>query len=327
MPDPTTSNIVLAIPSHGSDVDTWDAPLNSNAGILDAIAGSVTSKSLTNAPVTLTTTECRVSILRFSGTLTGNVTITLAAIIKSWICENTTTGAFTVTISGGSGNVVALPPGSCQVYWDGTNVSFINLGRVGEYWDYAGSAVPAWVTACSIPPYLLCDASSFSSGTYPLLAAILGTTTLPDMRGRSRAFLTGGTGRITTAGSGIDGDTRFSGGGAQNVTLDTTMIPSHTHSSPAVTDPGHRHFVAANTAGGGGQVPPTNTTQIAQNANFSTDNSYYLQSTATDATIARASSSTTGITLDANTGATGGGLSHNNMPPACIGGITMVRAA
>ncbi len=32
--------------------------------------------------------------------------------------------------------------------------------------------------------YLLCDGSSFSSSTYPLLFALLGGTTLPDLRGK-----------------------------------------------------------------------------------------------------------------------------------------------
>lgn len=210
---PTTSNIKLSVPSHGSNVDTWDAdPINNNSGIIDAIFGSVTSTALSNTPVTLSATALQVSVLRFSGALSGNVAVSVAALKKAWIVENLCTGLFVVTLTGGSGNVIALPPGSSQVYWDGANMSFINLGRIGAFWDYPATSVPAWVTACTVPPALACIGGTFSAVTYPLLNAILGGTTLPDLRGRARFALNGGTNRLTTGG-GIDGDTLFASGG------------------------------------------------------------------------------------------------------------------
>lgn len=209
----TTTNVKYSTPAHGSNVNTWDAdPVNNNSLISDAIFGSVTSTALSNVPVTLSATALQVSVLRFSGALSGNVAVTISAIRKSWFVENLCTGAFVVTLTGGSGNIIALPPGSCQVYWDGTNMSFINLGRVGQYWDYAGAGVPAWVAACTVPPALHCNGGAFSAVTYPLLNAILGTTTLPDSRGRTRFALDAGTSRLNTNG-GIDGTTRFAGGG------------------------------------------------------------------------------------------------------------------
>lgn len=225
----TTTNVGLSTPAHGSNVNTWSSdPVNDNSGIIDNLFGSVTTKSLTNVNVNLSTTESQVSILRFTGTLTGNVVIKLGAIIKSWIVENNTLGAFTITVQGfpATGNVVGLPEGSCQIYWDGTNVSFINLGRVGEYWDDAGATVPAWVAVCTVPPALLCDGSTFSAVTYPLLNKRLGGTTLPDARGRTRFALNGGTGRLTTAG-GIDGDTRFAAGGyGVGLTIGQANLPN-----------------------------------------------------------------------------------------------------
>lgn len=302
---PTTTNILLSTPAHGANVDTWDAdPINNNSAILDAVAGSVTTKSLTNANVTLTTTESRVNILRFSGTLTGSVIITLGAVIKSWTCENTTLGAaFTILMQGspGTGNKVALPLGSCQIYWDGTNVSFINLGRVGEWWDYPGTAVPAWIGACTVPPYLHANGGTFSAVTYPQLNQILGGTTLPDTRGRARIPLDGGTGRVTTAGSNIDGSVLFAAGGQQSATLTTDHMPVHSH---GVTDSGHVHpgiptaasVIGTVTAGG----PPN---YVSGNGN--------------------SGSNTTGITIQN----AGGGGAHINMQPTYVGGITMIRAA
>jgi microcystin-dependent protein len=297
-----TANIQLATPANGSFVGTWDQPVNANTTVIDAVAGSITTKSLTNANVTLSVTEAQVAILRFTGVLTGNCIITLPAIIKSWICENLTTGAFTVKISGSSGNVVALRPGSCQVYWDGTNVQFINLGGVGDYWDASEADTPLWVSSCTVPPALKCDGSTFSSVTYPILNARLGGTTLPDFSGRTAAYLNGGTGRITTAGSGIDGNTRFSAGGAQNITLDATTLPSHTHT---VNDPGHTHTSNA-----------SNIVSAFISNSFSSVQAIVSNNTAT------INSATTGISLNS----TGSGGAHNNMPPAVISGVRMIWA-
>lgn len=311
----TTTNIKLDTPSHGSNVDTWDSsPINNNSGILDAVFGSITAKSLTNANVTLTTTEGRVSILRFSGTLSGNVIITLpvAGIIKSWICENNTLGAFVVTVSGGSGNVVGLPPGSCQVYWDGTNVSFINLDKIGAYWDYAGSDTPIWVTACTIPPYLKCNGSSFSAVTYPILNQILGTTTLPDTRGRARFALNEGTNRITAGGSGIDGDTRAAAGGTQEKAILQANLPIVNFNISGITlsNPPHNHsgaYAAVATAAGPGASALSLTDFNARNTGDTTTNI----SVATQG-VAASGGSATNVAV---------------MNPAYIGGITLIRAA
>jgi microcystin-dependent protein len=50
---------------------------------------------------------------------------------------------------------------------------------------------------------------------------------VPDLRARSRISLDGGSGRVTTAGSGIDGTTINSGGGAQNYIIAKTNIPNY----------------------------------------------------------------------------------------------------
>lgn len=305
---PTTTNIQLSTPAHGANVDTWNAdPINNNSLILDIAFGTVTTKSLTNAPVTLSATEAQAAILRFTGTLSGNVAINVSAIRKSWICENNTLGAFVVTITGGSGNVVALPEGSSQVYWDGTNVSFINLGRIGEYWDDAGSDIPAWVSACTVPPALPCYGQTFSAVTYPLLNKKLGGTTLPDARGRARFAFDGSTNRITSAGSGINGNSLFAAGGAQNVTLGTTNLPPYTPSgsnaASAVTIAGQQAGTWVGQPGGTQINGAGNGMQLAQ-----------LTGTAA---------------AQAFTGSPQGGVSTpvNGMPPAYIGGITMIWAA
>ena len=300
---PTTSNRGYEVPTHGSEVDTWDVPLNENFDLMDKNLGAVSSISLTNVNVTLSAGQYACGTIRLSGTLTGNVLVLFPNVSGWWTVENRCTGNFYVAarlVAGG--DQIGLPPGEAiDVFADGTNMNYRGLGRVGTYEFDCGTTVPLWVSASSVPPYLICDGSTFNAGVYPFLNTKLGGNTLPDFRGRMWAALNGGTGRITTAGSGIDGDTRRSAGGAQTVTLTTDQLPAHSHS---ITDPGHTHpiplvFTQSSPGGTGGRNLDGATT-------FNTD------------------SSTTGIT---GTNATGSGAAINKMPPTTIGGIVMIRAA
>lgn len=311
MADPTTTNIVLAVPTRGSDVGTWDVPLNGDMTIIDACFGTVTTKALSNVPVSLTVTEVQANLLRFTGTIAGNIAVTIPAIVKSWYVENLCMAApLYVTLGNASGGqIVGLPPGEVvQIVSDGTNIKFVNLGRIGTYLDDAGTAVPSWVTACTVPPYLNCDGSTYSAVTYPALFAKIGTTTLPDLRGRSRASLNQGTGRITTAVSGIDGNTIFSAGGADGITLTAPQIPIITPaglvSAPTITFTNGSFNLAGSSASGfspGGGLAPIGLGQI-------------------NPTITATAPIFTG-------NAFGGGLAHPNMGPTQISGITMIRAA
>jgi len=230
MPDPTTTNLVLAVPVRGADSGTWDTPVNGDMQIIDACAGNVTAISVSNVNVTLSTSQSQVSIIRLSGTVTGAITITLGAIIKSWIIENNTANnGFAMLFRGstGTGNAIMPPPGSCQIYWDGTNVSFINLGpRIGNYEDFATQTVPLWISSCTIAPFLNCDGTTYNTSTYPLLAGILNSNVLPDLRGRARFAIDGNQSRITSAVSGIDGNSRFAFGGNQSVQLVQANLPA-----------------------------------------------------------------------------------------------------
>lgn len=81
--------------------------------------------------------------------------------------------------------------------------------------------VAMWLTATPPTDWLICDGSSFSSGTYPALNTLLGGTTLPDLRGRSP--MGAGT------GSGLTARTLGSNYGSETHTLSTAEMPSHTH--------------------------------------------------------------------------------------------------
>lgn len=304
-----TANKNLEQVARGANVGTWDTPTNANWGIVDQSFGGVATVALTNSPVTLSPTQYQCAFITLTGAISANIAITLPAVGSFYTVQNltTNTSAFyvTMTTTAAGGETIGLPPGEpTEIFTDGTNVKFRALGRVGTYWDYAGSSVPSWVSACTLPPYLNCDGTSFSSATYPVLAAIFGGTTLPDARGRYRATLNQTTNRITSS-AGVDGNTARAAGGnmSAGATLSASMIPAMSAANGYITDPGHAHsysvFVGNNQSASGGNQ-------------YNGNNSGATTGTAT-----------TGITVGS---ASPAGL-NLQLPPTYIGGITMIRAA
>ena len=300
----TTSKGLYQV-ANSSYVGTWDVPENSNWGVVDAALGQITTIQLNNTPVTLSAAQVQCAQIIFSssaapgGNLAGNVAITFPVVSPSStaltgpyiiqnLCGNSSLFVVTLQTTVAGGQTIACKPGEAfDVINDGTNFKFKNLGHIGSYWDYAGSSVPNWVTACTVPPYLNCDGTAFSSATYPTLAAILGTT-LPDSRGRFRATLNQGQARITGGGSGLDGNTILASGGSE-------MTQQHTHNLTATVTGGISAgaISALDSFTGAGSQTPTS----AQNIVVSVVSSNY------------------------------GTGNYQNVPPAYIAGITMVRAA
>lgn len=273
MADPTTVNVGLAIPTRGSNVGTWDTPVNNDFTALDGLFGGVQTISVSNSNVVLTVppgftatpnggpTQSQNAVLRFSGALSAGVQITLP-IPGFYIVENLTTGNFVLSFRAiGSGAVVGVDQGeTLHLYNDGTNVKFVNLGRIGHFEMWMGlSAMPAWVTACTNAPYLLCDGTVYNTSAFPYLGARLGssfggngstTFGVPDLRGRFPLPYDGTGTRITVANSGINGQTLGAAGGVTEFTLGTSNLPPYT---PSVSQqPTFSFQWAANPHGAGG---------------------------------------------------------------------------
>jgi hypothetical protein len=298
-------NLNLEEVARGGDVGTWDTPTNSNWSIMDSVAGAIATISLNNTNVVLSAAQFQSKTLTFNSTLTGSVTITFpTSFTKSYEIQNLCTGvgSFTITLetTASGGQVICAPPGEIvDVVNDGTNLKYKNMGRVGEYWDYAGSGVPNWVQGCTVPPYLNCNGGSFSAGTYPVLNAILGGTTLPDSRGRTRFALDQGTGRNTSV---ISGNTIFTGGGDQ-------FLQSHSHANTAtVNDPTHFHT---------GVMSPASL--AAATGAIGSGNPQYGNG-------ANTAAAGTGISVTMNNAGAGSGGAQN-LPPLLVHGLTLIRAA
>lgn len=281
-----TSNIGLVVDPTGSNVGTWaDNVTNPDYVAIDGMLGGVQTISVASTPVTLTSpaaftptpgagpTQSQNRVLRFTGVLSADVTITLP-IPGSYIVENLTTGNFNLIFRGVTATeVIAAPQGEqIDIYNDGANVRFVNFGRIGKMELWSGiSAMPSWVAACTKKPYLLCAGSTtYNYSDFPYLSAKLqgnfggnGITTfgVPDMAGRvPLAYDSSGT-RITAAGCGIDGQTLGAAGGTQTVTLVTGNLPPYTPAG-TIVNTNNAFFNAGNTtgtvvSGGGASVPIT----------------------------------------------------------------------
>ena len=313
MVDPVTVNRGFAQPTRGSDVGTWDVPLNGNSSLLDTITGGIASISVTTGDTALNSAQLACGTISVSGTLVTSASITFPAIQGWWSIENLTTGAFALIVRAGSATTsIGVPQGEItDIQVNGNIVKYRNLGRIGSYLDLSLSSIPPWIAQSTVPPYLLCDGSSFSSGAYPYLASILGGTTLPDLRGRARFYLNGGTNRITSAGSGINGDAILSAGGDQN-------LQGHSHTGSGTTgadSPDHTHTNIPGEASN--FVRGTGVTGIGPGGTGG--QSVYAWPATSGASTRHAH------TFSFTTSTSGSGGSQN-MPPSAIGGITLIRA-
>jgi len=179
----------------------------------------------------------------------------------------------------------------------------------GSLLMFGGLAAPAG--------YLLCDGAAVSRSEYGVLFGVIGTAygagngsttfNLPDLRSRGPLG----------AGAGVGLTSRLLGvsGGAETVTLDGTMLPSHTHTGTTasdgshahtVTDPGHTHTGTTATAGSHAHTindPGHSHTQNTINDDFNNSGANppgFSADSAGSRTWANINASGTGITVNAN---------------------------
>ena len=319
MADPTTSNVLLAVPTHASDTDAWDVPVNGDFTALDGMLGGQQTLALSSAttitlsmPATGTVSavagpnQSQNACIKLSGTLTGNAVIKVTMPKKykfDTTLLNVATSYVQISPVSGGGNSVGLPPGELtEVWFDGTNVSLCGLGRTGSFIDMAVSTTQAWMSACSVMPYLPCDGATYNVANYTALGNMLGSTwggngvttfAVPDTRNRLALPVDlSGQGRVTSAGSGVDGTSIAATGGSQ-------YMQSHTHTATVSPNP-HSHTIGI---------------QLQ---------SIYQVGGASNGMNAGGSSSTDNTTLTV-TNATNGTGASQNMPPVVVFGCKFIK--
>lgn len=324
MPEPTTVNRGFIIPNTGDLVAQWGtAAVNPNFNYLDGLLGGVLSLSLSAATtIALTANSAPITpaagpfqqnnaLIKLSGSLAGNATLQFSQPGFYIVHNACTVGSFYVALSpsAGTGNTIGAPPGrKCWVFYDGTSMDYASMPEVGSALDlHAFTAIPAWMSVCTVVPYLIKDGSTYSVATYPALAEVLGSTFggngvttfgVPDERARARiAFDTntngGVTNRLTTAICGFNGTTMGAAGGGQD-------MAAHTHASNVV-DPGHTH-----------------TTKTAQAAGGSSFNALAV----TGAGTTQVSTAVTGITFSISTAGSGAG---GNVQPSIVSFLPLIK--
>ena len=130
MANATSANLKLTVQATGENSGTWGQFTNTNLLILEQAIGGYDAVGITSG-ATLTFSNGVLSngknqVLKLTGTISGNVNVTIPdSIEKSYIIDNATTGAHTVTFKTSSGTGVtwgSTDKSTKIVYSDGTNV-------------------------------------------------------------------------------------------------------------------------------------------------------------------------------------------------------------
>jgi hypothetical protein len=144
MANSTSASLKLTVQATGENSGTWGQITNTNLLILEQAIGGYSSVALNaTTGATLTYSNGALSngkdaVIKLTGTITGNVNVIIPdSVEKTYIIENATSGAFTVTVKTSSGNGVTwgtTDKGKKMVYSDGTDVVDTNFTKVSS--DY-----------------------------------------------------------------------------------------------------------------------------------------------------------------------------------------------
>jgi len=130
MANSTSASLKLTVQATGENSGTWGQITNTNLLILEQAIGGYQSIAVTSG-ATLTFTNGAVSngknqILKLTGTIAGAINVVVPdSVEKTYIIQNSTTGAHAVTVKTTSGTGVAwaaTDKGIKEVYSDGTNI-------------------------------------------------------------------------------------------------------------------------------------------------------------------------------------------------------------
>lgn len=134
-----TPNKGYTYPAHGGDVNSWDAPLNTNFDTIDKNLGGSITVALTSGTTVLSVADAQNAIYILTGALTGNCVVQWPAVGSTYVVENNTTNSFTVTLqTAGLGNSVVIPQGATlEIYSDGNNMKTAVNATDGD-WDVPG---------------------------------------------------------------------------------------------------------------------------------------------------------------------------------------------
>jgi hypothetical protein len=109
----TYTDLGLELMATGENAGTWGTKTNANLNLVEQITGGYLEVSIAGGAQTTEldvddgalTGKAQNRIIKFTGTITGNQTVTLPVLMENfYIIENATTGAFTVELKAASGS-------------------------------------------------------------------------------------------------------------------------------------------------------------------------------------------------------------------------------
>ena len=130
MPNTTSASLKLTVQATGENSGTWGQITNTNLLILEQAIGGYDAVEVTTG-ATLAYTNGALSngknkVLKLTGTIAGNVDVIVPdSVEKTYVIQNATTGAFTVTVKTTSGTgptFAATDKTNKLVYSDGTDI-------------------------------------------------------------------------------------------------------------------------------------------------------------------------------------------------------------
>jgi hypothetical protein len=132
MPNTTSASLKLTVQATGENSGTWGQITNTNLLILEQAIGGYAGVALnatTGATLTFSNgalSDGKNQVLKLTGTITTNVDVIVPdSVEKTYVVENATSGAFTVTVKTTSGSGVTwgtTDKGKKLIYSDGTDI-------------------------------------------------------------------------------------------------------------------------------------------------------------------------------------------------------------
>lgn len=190
----------------------------------------------------------------------------------------------------------------------------------------AGSLISEKMIPYVAYPYFASGGANFSVtgaglGNWINVYLCNGLNGTPDLRGRVLVATTTGMGGgafDSSVDPNIAGNPSYSlntTGGANNITLSTDQIPSHSHATTVdITDPGHFHYEFNSDVAQSSNIIASGT--FANRAgSLGGNTSYEIEGNSTAPTLGKSSTATTGITTSITNPSVGGGESHSNIQP------------
>ena len=136
MANSTSANLKLTVQATGENPGTWGQITNTNLLILEQAIGGYDALNVTNTSRALTFTNGALSngkneVIKLTGTITGNIDVVIPdSVEKTYIVENGTSGAFTVTFAAVDGisisanlGTIAKVTGNAKIFPTGLNLT------------------------------------------------------------------------------------------------------------------------------------------------------------------------------------------------------------